>query len=463
MSSVQLGILAYVVVQFAIGLWVARRIKTTTDFLIAGRSLGLGLVSFSVFATFFGAEAIVGTSGAVYEEGLTGGRIDPFGYAVAIFIVGAVFAVPLWRRGIITFADFFRQRYSPAVEKLVVLVLLPGSMFWAAAQVRAFGQVVSATSGLDVSMSIAVAVVLVVAYSVLGGLLADTWTDLIQGLAIVLGLLVLVVAVVGEVGGVTGALASVEPERMQAFTLGDDGLLGLFESFAVPICGTVVAVEIISRVLGARSAQVAALGAMLGGILYLIVGLIPVFLGLIGPQLLPHVDDPEQIVPRLAEVHLPGLLYVMFAGAVISAILSTVDSVLLASSGHISHNIIERMLPSLDDRGRLLLNRAILALLGVFAFAMALSAERVKDLVETASAAGSAGVFVVAVFGLFTRFGGSEAAFATILVGALSWLVFGVLDLETPYIAALALAFATYISIAALSSPSGASEHSKVS
>lgn len=463
MSSVQLGILAYVVVQFAIGLWVARRIKTTTDFLIAGRTLGLGLVSFSVFATFFGAEAIVGTSGAVYEEGLTGGRIDPFGYAVAIFIVGAVFAVPLWRRGIITFADFFRQRYSPAVEKLVVLVLLPGSMFWAAAQVRAFGQVVSATSGLDVSMSIAVAVVLVVAYSVLGGLLADTWTDLIQGLAIVLGLLVLVVAVVGEIGGVTGALAAVEPERMQAFTLGEDGWLGLLESFAVPICGTVVAVEIISRVLGARSAQVAARGAMLGGILYLIVGLIPVFLGLIGPQLLPQVDDPEQIVPRLAEVHLPGLLYVMFAGAVISAILSTVDSVLLASSGHISHNIIERMLPSLDDRGRLLLNRAILALLGVFAFAMALSAERVKDLVETASAAGSAGVFVVAVFGLFTRFGGPQAAFATILVGALSWLVFGVLDLETPYIAALALAFATYISIAALSSLSGASEHSKVS
>jgi len=461
-SSVQLSILAYVVLQFAIGLWVARRIKTTTDFLIAGRTLGLGLVSFSVFATFFGAEAIVGTSGAVYEEGLTGGRIDPFGYSVAIIIVGAIFAVPLWRRGIITFADFFRQRYSPAVEKLVVLVLLPGSMFWAAAQVRAFGQVVSATSGLDISMSIAVSVVLVITYSVLGGLLADTWTDLIQGLAIVVGLLVLMAAVVGEVGGVTGALAAVEPDRMQALTLGEEGWLGLLESFAIPICGTVVAVEIISRVLGARSAQVAAYGSMLGGLMYLVVGVIPVFLGLIGPQLLPQVDDPEQIVPRLAELHLPILLYVMFAGAVISAILSTVDSVLLASSGHISHNIIERMLPSLDDRGRLLLNRAVLALLGVFAFAMAISAERVKDLVETASAAGSAGVFVVTVFGLFTRFGGSEAAFATILVGALSWLVFGLFELETPYIAALALAFVTYVSIAALTSRRETSEHSEV-
>src|SRR5690606_27431776 len=95
MNGVQLGVIAYVVVQFAIGIWVARRVKTTTDFLIAGRTLGLGLVSFSVFATFFGAEAIVGTSGAVYEEGLVGGQIDPFGYALAIFLVGAIFAVPL--------------------------------------------------------------------------------------------------------------------------------------------------------------------------------------------------------------------------------------------------------------------------------------------------------------------------------------------------------------------------------
>lgn len=445
MSGLQIGIVAYVLVQFAIGLWVARWVRTTTDFLIAGRTLGLGLVSFSVFATFFGAEAIVGTSGVVYEEGLKGGTIDPFGYALAIFIVGAIFAMPLWRQKIITFADFFRERYSPAVEKLVVLVLLPGSMFWAAAQIRAFGQVVSATSGIDVTTAIAISVVLVTAYSVLGGLLADAWTDLIQGLAIVVGLVVLAIVVAGQVGGVTEGLAKVDSERMQVLTIGEDGLLAFIESFAIPICGTVVAVEIISRVLGARSAEIAARGAMLGGIIYLLVGAIPVFLGLVGPQLLPQVDDAEQIVPLLAEANLPGLMYVMFAGAVISAILSTVDSVLLASSGHVSHNIVERLMPWLNDRGRLMLNRAILAGLALVAFAMALSAERVRDLVETASAAGSAGVFVVAVFGLFTRYGGQLAAFLTVLAGALGWLIFGAFELETPYIAALALALVTYV------------------
>lgn len=448
MNGLLIGILGYVVVQFAIGIWVARNVKTTTDFLVAGRSLGLGLVAVSVFATFFGAEAIVGTSGAVYEDGLAGGRIDPFGYALAIFITGAIFAIPLWRHGIITFADFFRKRYSPAVEKLVVFVLLPGSMFWAAAQIRAFGQVMSSVSGLDVGTAIAVATVFVVVYSVLGGLLADVWTDLVQGIAIVAGLVVLAVVVASQVGGVSAGLAAVDAERLQPFTLGDDGWLGLLESMAIPICGTVVAVEIISRILGARSAQVAARGAMIGGAVYLVVGLIPIFLGLVGPQLLPNIEDAEQIVPSLAQAHLPGILYVMFAGAVISAILSTVDSVLLASSGHVSHNLVERMMPSLDDRGRLMLNRLILLALGIVAFALAFSADRVRDLVETASAAGSAGVFVVASFGLFSRFGGPVAAFSTIVCGAAGWVVFSLFEFQAPYIAALACALLTYMAVA---------------
>jgi SSS family solute:Na+ symporter len=453
MDATLVGVIAYVLVQFAIGAWVSRWVKTNADFIIAGRTLGLGLVSFSVYATFFGAEAIVATAGSVYAEGLAGSRIDPFGYAAGIVIVGLIFAVPLWRRGLITFADLFRERYSPPVEKVVVLVLLPGSMFWAAAQIRAFGQVMSATSGLNVTVAISVAAVLVVGYSVLGGLLADAWTDLVQGLSIILGLLVLAIIAAGQAGGFGAALDKVESERLQALTLGDAGMLAFAESLAIPICGTVVAVELVSRILGARTAGIAAKGAVIGGLIYLAVGSIPVFLGLMGPQLVPQLDEVEQIVPKLAEAHLPGLLYVMFAGAVISAILSTIDSVLLASAAQVSHNIIEKLVPGLEDRGRLLLTRLTLVAVAIVAFVIALRADRVKELVELASAVGSAGVFVVAVFGLFTRFGGPRAAMATVIVGGGAWLVFGwLLQLSAPYIAALSLAFLTYI-VAAVVEP----------
>jgi hypothetical protein len=92
-----------------------------------------------------------------------------------------------------------------------------------------------------------------------------------------------------------------------------------------------------------------------------------------------------------------------------------------------------------------------LVALAIVAFAIALQAERVKELVELASAAGSAGVFVVAVFGLFTRFGGSLAALATVIMGAGAWLVLGwLVQLSAPYLAALALAFLTYVLTAAV-------------
>src|SRR5262249_61767840 len=102
--------------------------------------------------------------GAVYERGLTGALVDPLGYAAAIVLVGALFARALWKRGLTTFADLFRQRYSAGVERLVVIVLVPGSVIWAAAQVRAFGPGMSANSALGLLPAASLAPRLVAAY-----------------------------------------------------------------------------------------------------------------------------------------------------------------------------------------------------------------------------------------------------------------------------------------------------------
>jgi Na+/proline symporter len=448
MSTILAGVILYVVLQFAIGVWVSRKIATVTDYVVAGRTLGAMLVTFSVFATFFGAEAIIGTGGAVYEKGLSGAEADPFGYGLAILIVAAFFARALWRRGLLTFADFFRERYAPHVETLVVLALLPGSLFWAAAQIRAFGQVVSHATDFPVEAAIIGGALVVAGYSVLGGLLADAWTDFVQGIAIIVGLVVLAAVITVSVGGPSAAVASVPAERL-AWSPGADGWLAFAETLAIPICGTIVAVEMVSRLLGARSAHVARGGGLAGGSLYILVGLLPVYIALIGAGLATGLDDPEQIIPGLAERYLPPILYVVFIGALISAILSTVDTVLLASSAQLSHNLLFRIARPADPVRELLLTRlTLLALTGV-ATGLALTATTVKDLVETASAAGSSGIVVVTVFGLFTRFGGARAATTTVLVGSLSWLLLGqVLAIETPFLAAVCLSLLTYVVVA---------------
>jgi Na+/proline symporter len=450
MSTVLVAIVAYVLIQFAIGAWVSRRIASADDYILAGRRLSGGLVAFSVFATFFGAEAIVASGGAVYEKGLSGALVDPFAYGAAIIIVGLLFANALWSRGLVTFADLFRQRYSPGVERLVVLVLLPGSVIWAAVQIRAFGQVMAANSGMGLKTTIVLAAVLIGAYSVIGGLLADSVTDVIQGLIVVVGLVILGVVVAVEVGGVAAGLAQVEPERL---TLAghQEGLLATLESMAIPICGTIVAVELISRFLGARSAAVAGNATVAGGVVYLGVGLVPVFLGLMGTRLLPDAPDPEQIVAKLAEAYLPGILYIVFIGAVISAILSVVHAALHAPAAQISHNLIERLSPSRTDRGKLWSVRLTVLALTVVAALISLSSETIKELIETASAFGSAGVLVATLFALFSRVGGPLAAYTSVAAGVLVWAGGKyALGLSTPYLIGLLAALVGYLAAAML-------------
>ena len=453
MSTALLGMLGYVLSQFVIGVYVSRRMSSDKDYILAGRSLGTGLVAFSVFATWFGAEAIVASSGEIYEKGLAGALTDPFGYGGAVLVVGLLLAGKLWNGNLTTFADAFAKRYNGDVEKLFVILLVPGSVLWAGAQIRAFGQIMSASSSLSLHAAIVLAAVLVAAYSVVGGLLADAITDVVQGLAVIIGLVTLTLLIAAQVGGIEAGLATVPPERLSLLR---DGGIARWEKLAIVICGSVVAVELASRFLGARSAAVARNGTVIGGLMYIALGLLPIFLGLTGKTLLPDVADAEQIVPKLAETYLPAWGYALFAGALISAILSVVHSALHAPAAQISHNIIVRMVPDLRPRSRLMSVRLTVLALSLVAFVLALSVERIKDLVELASAFGSAGVFVTTVFALFTRIGGPQAATSAMLTGMAAWVIGRfVLQLEAPYLNALALSAVVYLAMAALEGRSG--------
>lgn len=454
MNAIMAGVIGYILIQFLIGAIVSRRISTESDYINAGRRLGPIVGAFTVFATWFGAEVIVGTSGSVYEQGLKGAEFDPFGYALSLFIAGFIFAAALWRRGLTTFADFFRDRFGTLTERLVVVLLVPGSIFWAAAQIRAFGQVVSAVSAIDVTIAITFAAIVVSAYTVLGGLMADAITDVVQGLAVIVGLVVLAVLAAGEVGGFSVSIAAIPMERFDV-TTGAAGWGERLEHWLVPICGTVVAIELISRILGCRSAEVAARATMAGAGLYLVVGLIPVYLGLIGPSIMPGLsaDSLEQVVPLMAEKLMPDLLYVVFAGAIISAILSTVDSTLIAAASLLSHNVVMELAGNPSERTRLLAVRACVVVLTVVAYALAMTATSIRDLVEIAAAFGSSGVVVCLVFGLFTRLGGQVSALAALVTGAGVWGLATLTDVTpTPYTYALGAAFLAYLFLARVGS-----------
>ncbi|MCU0617463.1 MAG: hypothetical protein MUD17_10340 [Gemmatimonadaceae bacterium] len=196
MTPTLAALAGYLLLQFGIGAYVARRLRSEDDYLVAGRSLGWGLGPFTIFATWFGAETVIGAAGTVYSEGVGATSAEPFGYALCLLLMGLLFAAPLWRRGLTTLADLYAQRYSERVAQLAAIVLIPGSLLWAAAQVRAFGQVLTvAAPELNLGVGIGVAALLTIAYTSLGGMLADAITDLLQGGVLMLSLAVLAWAV----------------------------------------------------------------------------------------------------------------------------------------------------------------------------------------------------------------------------------------------------------------------------
>jgi Na+/proline symporter len=444
-SWLALAILGYLAAQLAIGLWVAPKIRTEDDYLVAGRRLGYPLTIFSIFATWFGAETCIASAGRAYRQGVSLTTAEPFAYGLCLVAMGLVFAAPLWRRKLTTLADLFRERYSPAVERTAALIIIPSSLFWAAAQLRGFAHVLTTVTPLDVTAGIGVAAGFCILYTTFGGLLADAITDLVQGVLLVLGLVVVAVGVVIRRGGPAEAFAAMDPARIGLVGAGQSAsFLGLLEEWAIPICGSVVAAELVSRVIAARSPQVARNGAVIAGGMYIAIGLVPVFVGLAAVGLVPAPADAEGLLPAVALAVLPSALYVIFAGGLISAILSTVDTILLVTGGLAAHNLAAPLLRITDERARLKLARAGVVLFGVVAYLLAVRAQGVGTLVEQASAFGSAGILVVVCFGLFTRKGGAATAMATLVAGLVAYVSGVAGGIAYPFLTSLAVSVVMY-------------------
>ncbi len=442
-----LAIVAYLLLSLAISFWVSLRVKTTKDYFVGGRSVGVLLATVSIFATWFGAETCMGSSGAIYMEGLSGSKADPLGYAFCLLFAGVFFAYKLWQNDVVTLPDFFKKRFGPRVEFLASLIVIPTSLVWASAQIRAFGQVVTMMTPMSFHVAMAIAAIAVIAYTFVGGILSDIFTDFIQAIVLIIGLLILLVFSVSHLGGLELAIKGIDASRL-SFVQSGESFLSRLDAWTIPILGSVVAQELVSRMVSCRGAKQARFSAVSASLLYLMVGLIPVLLGLFGPKLISGLEDQDQFLPTLAKTLLPPWMFVVFVASILSAILSTVDSTILSVSSIVSQNILPRWPQISGQLGELKSARLIVLVSGVVAYVGAITGQSIYDLVEMASSWGSAGVFVIAFLGLWTKWHLEKAAFWTLIVGCVFLpLASHVLHWQAPYVATLGASMATYLGI----------------
>src|SRR5260221_1714206 len=184
------SVVLYLLVTIAIGLWAARRVHTSRDYVVAGRSLPLYMNTATVFATWFGAESVLSVSVEFSKSGLGGIIADPFGSSVCLVIVALLFARAFYRMDLLTIGDFYRKRYGRAMELGTSVIIAISYLGWTAAQLTALGLVFSTLTQGAISLQTGIIISggVVLAYTIWGGMWSVAMTDLFQSWMVIVGL-----------------------------------------------------------------------------------------------------------------------------------------------------------------------------------------------------------------------------------------------------------------------------------
>ncbi|OGB27783.1 MAG: sodium:solute symporter [Burkholderiales bacterium RIFCSPLOWO2_02_FULL_57_36] len=449
----------YLVISIAIGLYAATRVKNTSDYAVAGRSLPFYIVIATVFATWFGSEAVLGIPATFLEEGLGGIIEDPFGASMCLVLFGLFFARKLYRMNLLTIGDYYRQRYNRPVEIIVSICIVISYLGWVSAQITALGLVFNVLSQdvISVPMGMIIGASIVLTYTLFGGMWSVALTDFFQMVIIIGGLLYIAYVVSGMAGGAETVVAhAAEAGKFQfapAFTSKD--ILAFAAAAVTMMFGSIPQQDVFQRVMSAKSANVGAAGSIVGGSLYFLFAFIPIYLAysasLIDPQMVAALltKDSQMILPTLILNHVPMVAQVLFFGALLSAIMSTASGTLLAPSITVTENILREFFP-MTDRQMLLATRIVVICFAVAVtiFALASQGKSIYEMVSNAYKVTLVGAFIPLVMGLYWKRSNTQGALFAVIGGLSSWLLmeqFGAESIWPPQLVGLLVSFAGMI------------------
>ena len=428
------SILAYLLANLGIGLWASKRITTTQDFVLAGRQLPLILAASATFATWFGSETIMGAPTEFIEHGVLGIIEDPFGASLCLFLVGMFFARRFYKMNIITFCDFFRIRYGRNAELLSAILIIPSYFSWIAAQLLAMGIVLKVVLGWSLLMCILASSFVVILYTIWGGMWSISITDFIQTIMIIVGLLIVAAVLYKEVGGFQPLIDGAPAGFFRFFP--ENTLKGHLEYFAAWITiglGSIPQQDVFQRVMSAKSARVSVQSTLLSSFMYLTIALLPLFIGLCGHHLYPGEEkDGQMIIPNMILKHMKLPLQILFFGALVSAILSTTSSAIMAPAVVLGENIFKFFKPDLADRQLLkIIRTGIIGITAICIF-MAATRESIFELVAESSAFSLVSLFVPLAAGLYWKSSNTLGCILSMVIGLAVWLVCVFIETEYP-------------------------------
>ncbi len=420
-----IGVGLYVALMLAVGVYAAKRNDTAAEFIVAGRRMPMFLCTATIIATWFGGGSMMGAAGASYDDGLLGVIADPFGATLALFFIGLFFARFFRRLRLMTYVELIEQRFGRVAASISTGAHIVSNIGWVGGMLVAFGLIFESLTGTPMHIGILAGSVIVVVYTMIGGMWAVAMTDMIQVVIILIGIVVLFVIVLIDVGGWSTIMAKIPDETFRMTPIENNGeqwlnYIRLWLIFGLADIGSQ---SLLGRAMSAKSERVAQNSFYLAAVGYLSFAMIPVMLGIIGRVTMPGLDDSESIIPALAMHHLHPVAVSVFVGAILAAVMSTCDSALLASASLLSRTVLPMVKKDPSDAMVLKVARWSIPALGVVAVGIALNAQDIYDLIVDANIVMLTATTVPFLLVVWWRKANRYGAVAAMAVGFSTWLV----------------------------------------
>lgn len=396
--------------------------------MLAGRSLPMVLSASALFATWFGSETVFGASSEFLKGGLYSVIEDPFGAALCLLLFGLFYARKLYSMNLLTLGDFFEVRFGKRTELITSIFLAPPYVGYIAAQLVAMGLILNVVTGLEVWQGVVASALVVTFYTYVGGMWAISITDFVQSVVIVVGLLVVAVLLANQAGGVASVLTEVHPDTLHFFPKFEarDILLWL-SAWSVLGLGSIPSQDVFQRVMSSGSEKIAVRSCFIAAGMYLTIAILPLFISLCAKHLYPQlaVGDTQLALPNMVLMHASLPVQILFFGSLLSAIMSTTSSAILAPAAIFSENLIKPLARErFNDKQLLNITRICVLAFAIIATAMACLRSNIYELVGESSVLSLVSLFAPLTLGLYWKKANSTGAVLGMVLGTATWAVF---------------------------------------
>ena len=413
-------LVVYSVGVIALGLWAARFVRQSSDFFVAGRTLGPGLIFASMLAANIGAGSTVGAAGLAYRDGISAWWwVGSAGLASLLF--ATTIAPRLWRLAkthhFYTTGDYLEFRYGASVRTVVAVIVCLVSLTLLAAQLIAGAAIMNVVAGVPRWAGALIGAAVMTVYFSAGGLLGSAWVNSLQLIVMFAGFLAALPFALGS-GGFAGVTGFAQAPAWFGDFFYSAGPLSGWTFLVLTGPSFLISPALIQKAYGAKSEHALKLGIGMNALALLLFAFLPVLLGMAARSSTPGITDPNQVLPSYLATQLPVWLGALALSALFSTEVDTCDAILFMLSTTLAKDVYGRHInPAATDAQLLRVARASAVLGGAAGVALSIFLATVIDALTIFYSVIIVTLLVPIIGGLYTRRPGSAAALASIAAG----------------------------------------------